>query len=297
MRRAVPIGLAVVALLLLLGAPFLGVRWGFPDDRVLPRSAVGAPGRRPIAQRLRRQLRDRGHHRHSRRHGYHARRPRSDTPPSCRGYPMSPRCPHRRARSSTATGSARRRRPPTRPGQRIPDRRQHRSAVLRPLARPNWIACTRVPGPAGSAVDMTGTAQINRDSVHAITSRLPLVLGLIAVIMFVLLFLLTGSVVMPLKALGAQRVFADRGVRRDGVDIPGRAPGRARHHIDRNAGREHAGAAVLHRVRAVDGLRGVPGVADPGVLAEAGVQRRRHRAGGRQTTTRASLWGWPAPAG
>ena len=48
---------------------------------------------------------------------------------------------------------------------------------------------------------MTGTAQINRDSVQAITSRLPLVLGLIAVITFVLLFLLTGSVVLPLKAL------------------------------------------------------------------------------------------------
>ena len=44
-------------------------------------------------------------------------------------------------------------------------------------------------------------AQINRDSVEAITSRLPLVLGLIAVITFVLLFLLTGSVVLPLKAL------------------------------------------------------------------------------------------------
>jgi RND superfamily putative drug exporter len=58
-----------------------------------------------------------------------------------------------------------------------------------------------VPGPAGKDVDMTGIAQTNRDSVDGITSRLPLVLGLIALIMFVLLFLLTGSVVMPLKAL------------------------------------------------------------------------------------------------
>ena len=39
MRRALPLGLAVVALLLVLGAPFLGVKWGFPDDRVLPTSA------------------------------------------------------------------------------------------------------------------------------------------------------------------------------------------------------------------------------------------------------------------
>ena len=39
MRRAVPIGLAVIALLLFLATPFLGVKWGYPDDRVLPPSA------------------------------------------------------------------------------------------------------------------------------------------------------------------------------------------------------------------------------------------------------------------
>src|SRR5215207_6119792 len=38
MRRSIPIGLAIIALLLLLGAPFLGIKWGFPDDRVLPTS-------------------------------------------------------------------------------------------------------------------------------------------------------------------------------------------------------------------------------------------------------------------
>src|SRR6478672_11752538 len=38
MRHALPIGVAVIASLLVLGAPFLGVRWGFPDDRVLPTS-------------------------------------------------------------------------------------------------------------------------------------------------------------------------------------------------------------------------------------------------------------------
>jgi putative drug exporter of the RND superfamily len=48
---------------------------------------------------------------------------------------------------------------------------------------------------------LTGTAQVNSDSVHAITSLLPVVLGLIAAVMFTLLFLLTGSVVMPVKAL------------------------------------------------------------------------------------------------
>jgi RND superfamily putative drug exporter len=48
---------------------------------------------------------------------------------------------------------------------------------------------------------MAGLAQVNRDSVDAVTDRLPMVLGLMAAITFVLLFLLTGSVVLPVKAL------------------------------------------------------------------------------------------------
>ena len=58
-----------------------------------------------------------------------------------------------------------------------------------------------VPTPAGRDVLIGGGAQVNRDNVYAITSRLPLVLALIGVITFVLLFLLTGSLVLPLKAL------------------------------------------------------------------------------------------------
>jgi RND superfamily putative drug exporter len=50
-------------------------------------------------------------------------------------------------------------------------------------------------------VEMTGIAQSNRDIVRAVIGGLPAVLGLIAVTTFVMLFLLTGSVVLPLKAL------------------------------------------------------------------------------------------------
>ena len=38
-RHAVPIALGDRRAAAVLGAPFLGVRWGFPDDRVLPASA------------------------------------------------------------------------------------------------------------------------------------------------------------------------------------------------------------------------------------------------------------------
>ena len=44
-------------------------------------------------------------------------------------------------------------------------------------------------------------AQINRDAVMGITSRLPLVLTAIAAVTLTLLFFLTGSIVLPLKAL------------------------------------------------------------------------------------------------
>lgn len=48
-RRAVLTGLAGSAVLLALGLPFLGVKWGFPDDRVLPASASA----RQVGDRIR----------------------------------------------------------------------------------------------------------------------------------------------------------------------------------------------------------------------------------------------------
>lgn len=59
----------------------------------------------------------------------------------------------------------------------------------------------QVPGPAGRSIELAGVAQVNRDSVDAVTDRLPMVCGVMAVITFILLFLLTGSVVLPVKAL------------------------------------------------------------------------------------------------
>lgn len=58
-----------------------------------------------------------------------------------------------------------------------------------------------IPPPAGTTALFTGAAQSNRDGVESISSRLPALLSLIAVVMYILLFLLTGSVVIPLKAL------------------------------------------------------------------------------------------------
>jgi RND superfamily putative drug exporter len=46
-----------------------------------------------------------------------------------------------------------------------------------------------------------GLAQRNIDNVHGITSRIPIALGIIAAVTIVLIFLMTGSVILPIKAL------------------------------------------------------------------------------------------------
>jgi putative drug exporter of the RND superfamily len=200
MHKAVPLGLAGVTLLLLLGAPFLSVRWGFPDDRVLPRSASA----HQVGDQLRRDFVN-----------------NSDTAvtvvvPDTNGVSASDfdryaadlsRVPDV-SNVSAPTGTfvdGNRIGPPSAPAGQIPGSAFLTVDSSAPLFSDRSEAqldrLHAVEGPAGRHVDMTGTAQTNRDSVDAIAARLPLVLGLIAVIMFVLLFLLTGSVVMPLKAL------------------------------------------------------------------------------------------------
>ncbi len=223
MRNALPLGMAVVALLLVLGAPFLGVHWGFPDDRVLPQSASA----HEVGDQLRNDF-----------------AANTDTTvtvvlPDADGVSATDidryaaelsRVPDVSAVSApTGTfidgASAG---PPSAPAGERDGSAFLTVASTAPLfsdaSEAQLDRLHAVAGPGGRDVAMTGTAQINSDSVDAITSRLPLVLGIIAVIMFALLFLLTGSIVVPLKALVAEHAFTDRGVRRAGVDLPGRPP-------------------------------------------------------------------------
>jgi len=200
MRRWAPIGLTVIAVLVLLGLPFFSVKWGFPDDRVLPRSASS----HQVGDEL--------------RNGF-AHDSATAVPvvvPDAHG--LSPadldkyaadlsRVPDVSAVSAPgATFVGGNRVGPPAAATGLADG----SALLTvsstaPLFSPdNDTQLTRlheVTGPAGRSVEMGGVAQVNRDSVNAVTDRLPLVLGLMAAITFVLLFLLTGSVVLPVKAL------------------------------------------------------------------------------------------------
>ena len=199
-RRSVPIGLAVIALLLLLGVPFFAVRWGMPDDRVLPRSASA----HQVGDQLRADF---------------ARNSATAVPiVIADAYGLSPADLDRYAADlsrvadvsavaaprGTFVGGSRVGPPAAATGMADGSAFLTVTSTTPLYSQASDTQLQRlhaVAPPSGRSVQLAGPAQINRDSVDAITKQLPIVLGLIAVITFILLFMLTGSVVLPLKAL------------------------------------------------------------------------------------------------
>ena len=207
MRRSIPIGLAIVAALLLLGAPFLGVRWGSADDRVLPTTAssrqVGDDMREkfatdsatnltvvlPDATRL-----------DPDELGRYALRLSNIPDVSSVSAPVGTFV------NGVLAG------PPSAPTAVTADSAFLTLGSTAPLfSDASDIQLNRlheVARPAGKPVLWTGLAQINRDSVDAITKRLPIVLAVIAVITLIVLFLLTGSVVLPVEGMNVLSLSA-----------------------------------------------------------------------------------------
>ncbi|MGW6918037.1 MMPL family transporter [Kitasatospora sp. NPDC054939] len=198
MRRPLAAGGAALGVLVLLGAPFLGVRFGLPDDRVLPASAPArqlydqvragftaeeadavqvlttgaAPGAvGPYAAEL------------SRLAGV----ARVDSPAGSfrAGSPVAPD-PSPAAGTDTGTGTGRLL-------TVVP-------TAERLAADPTGLVRGIRALPAPFAVQVGGYPAELTDYRDGVTARLPLVAGLIAAVTFVVLFLMTGSVVAPLKA-------------------------------------------------------------------------------------------------
>ncbi|OYN74473.1 MMPL family transporter [Mycolicibacterium sphagni] len=199
-RHAVPITTAVIALLMLAGTPFLGLKWGSPDDRVLPSIASA----RQVGDRLRDAfaidvttdvtvvLPDVTRVSDQALADYAARLSRVPDVTSVSA-------PSGAFVDGTLVG----------PAMAATGLSEGSAFLTVASAAPLYSAASnrqldalhRVPAPAGAQVMLTGDAQTNRDNANAVTSRLPLVLGLVVAVTFVLLFLLSGSLVIPLKAL------------------------------------------------------------------------------------------------
>ena len=200
MRRSIPVAFIIVTTLLLLGAPFLGIKWGFPDDRVLPQSASA----REVGDELRTDF------------AVDSSTNVAVVIPDATGVTPAELDRYASALSevvdvssvSAPSGSfvdGRLTGPPAAATGMKDGSAFFTIGSTAPLfsdaSETQLDAINAVGTPDGKAVQVTGLAQINRDSSQAITERLPLVLGVIAAITFVLLFLLTGSVILPLKAL------------------------------------------------------------------------------------------------
>jgi putative drug exporter of the RND superfamily len=200
MRRAIPIGLAVIAFLLALGAPFLGVKWGYPDDRVLPVSSSA----RVVSDRIRSEFRTNSETRVKVVLPETADLTTTDLDNYAKQLSLVPDV----SAVSSPTGTfiaGDRRGPPSAPAGMANGSAYltvdstaplYTQASELQLARLHAIAL-----PRHQAVLINGMAQTKHDCVDGILSRLPLVLGFIAILMLVLLFLLTGSLVLPVKAV------------------------------------------------------------------------------------------------
>ena len=183
LRRAVSIGLAVVVLLVLLGLPFTGVKWGFPDDRVLPATASA----HQVGDRLRQDF------------AHNSATDITVVIPDSAGLSRADLDRYTAELSAVTDVSAVS--PPVERDGSMFLRVSSSAPLFSDASAAQLDRIHEVTGPGGRGVQVGGVAQTDRDSVHAIAATLPLVLGLIAAITFCLLFLLTGSVVLPLKAL------------------------------------------------------------------------------------------------
>jgi RND superfamily putative drug exporter len=198
MRRPALTALPAAAVLLALAAPLLGVTFGSPDERVLPGSAES----RSVAQTLDRdfagddssaiQVVTTGTAGTAGLGGYAA------------GLSRLPGV--QRVESSTGSYAGGSRTGAPSPALAAPGGTQRltvtKDAGLSPSDAQSLVHSVRATAvPAGSTALVGGPDAELVDAKHSIGSRLPLAVGLVAVTTFVLLFLFTGSVVQPLRAL------------------------------------------------------------------------------------------------
>ena len=197
MRRPLALGVAVTAIFVLLGSPFLRANFGYPDDRIINSGAsartVGDILRSDFAQDASAGLVGvtAQHATRNQLAAYTAQVSRIDgvesvTSPAgtfVSGKQVAPEQPG--LRSTSGDGA-------------LFDVATHTD----PFSSAGTTLVHELRNsPAPWHVYYSGAAAFNADAMSGLGKQLPLALGLIALATFVVLFLFTGSVVVPLKAL------------------------------------------------------------------------------------------------
>jgi RND superfamily putative drug exporter len=179
MRRPVVYGLAVLVVLLVLGSPFLGARFGLPDDRVLPASAAVQQTSQVLRTDFTGQSAD----------PVSVVSTNATAPTAVAAYAE-------RLGAVPGVSSVQLRAADTRGFWiQLVSQDEAYSAAGRSL-----IARVRaVPAPA--PVLIGGSSAQLVDTEHSLGARLPVAAGIIAAAMLVVLWLFTGSIVVPAKAI------------------------------------------------------------------------------------------------
>jgi RND superfamily putative drug exporter len=203
MRRPVPIATGAIAALLILGAPFLGIKFGLPDDRVLP----PGDGVRSVQD----VLRDEFSSRESATLEVAARDAAAAAPerqPAIATYAAALSDIEGVARVDAATGSyagGTQVAPPGPASARFTGSAGTWLSVV-PAVEPMSAAGEHLvkevrAQPAPFDVLVGGPSAQLVDSKSSLFSKLPLAAAIIAGVTFVVLFLLFGSLLVPLKAV------------------------------------------------------------------------------------------------
>jgi RND superfamily putative drug exporter len=201
MRRPVGIATAVIALLLVLGAPFLGIKLGTPDDRVLP------PGDsvRATQQVLREEFTAGEASALQVVATGDATSDDADVSSYAASLSALPGVARVDARTGSFVGGQLVAPPGELAGRFVADDATWFSVVpsIEPLSAEGETLTKAVRDAASPFADVKvgGPSAELVDSKSLIFSRLPWALGIIAVTTFVVLFLLFGSLLVPLKAV------------------------------------------------------------------------------------------------
>ena len=200
MRRPAMLAVPVVALLALLAAPVLSAGFGTPDETVLPTSAPARQAADALHaefqgdQATAVQIVTTGPADTASVAAYaeklsllpNAVRVDSSAGSFVAGHPAGAPQP---GAAALATGSAQR--------LSLFTAQAGHSSAAQQLVR----AARAIPGPAGTGTLVGGETARLIDTQHAITGRLPFAIVWVVVTTFVILFLFTGSVTQPLRAL------------------------------------------------------------------------------------------------
>jgi RND superfamily putative drug exporter len=196
MRRAVPVGLLVTAVLVTLGLPFLHASFGYPDDHVVPKYEAA----HHVGDDLRTNFTTNANSVVT-----VVARNTSNAPAALAGY--ASRLSEVSGVTSVSSGAgafvAGKQVGPADPSKTagaatyldVQISADAQSEQAKKLLRD--VRDVPAPWP----VQYTGQTAINQDSLHALAVTMPIAIALIVLATFVVLFLFTGSIVLPLKAL------------------------------------------------------------------------------------------------